>query len=98
DLEAAGRFGTMTRLVRRLVGRAVKYERDFTLQVDSALLERIHQLEAATGEQVRAAEARLNATDDLLRDADEVLRGVDRELREADHRLRSDLSDLTVRF
>jgi len=98
DMDARGRFGKITRFARRVVGRAVKYERDFNLQIDVALLERIHELEAATAQQVRDAEGRLNGTDDLLRDADEVLREADRQLREADHRISSDLSALAQRF
>ena len=44
DLEARGRFGGVSRIVRRLVGRAVKYERDFNLQIDVALLDRMHEI------------------------------------------------------
>ena len=98
DMSAGGRFGKITSVARRFVGRATKYERDFNLQVDGALLERIHDLEAATGQQIRDAEARLNGTDDLLRYADEVLREADQQLREADHRVNRDVSDLTARL
>jgi SAM-dependent methyltransferase len=98
DMSAGGRFGRITSVARRFVGRATKYERDFNLQVDGALLERIHDLEAATGQQIRDAEARLNGTDDLLRYADEVLREADQQLREADHRVNRDVSDLTERL
>jgi len=98
DMDARGRFGKITRIVRRFVGRAVKYERDFNLQIDVALLERIHEMEAAAGQQVRDAEARLNGTDDLLRYADEVLREADQQLRDADYRISRDLSSLTQRF
>jgi len=98
DMDARGRFGKITRFARRVVGRAVKYERDFNLQIDVALLERIHEMEAAAAQQVRDAEARLNGTDDLLRYADEVLREADRQLREADHRISSEVSGLAQRF
>jgi SAM-dependent methyltransferase len=98
DMDARGRFGKITRLARRLVGRAVKYERDFNLQIDVALLERIHEMEAAAAQQVRDAEARLNATDDLLRYADEVLREADQQLRDADHRIGGEVSGLAHRF
>jgi hypothetical protein len=98
DMGARGRFGKITQVARRLVGRTVKFERDFNLQIDLALLERIHEIEAAAGRQVRDAEVRLNGTDDLLRHADEVLRGADQQLREADHRTNRDLAALTERF
>ncbi|MGO9872541.1 MAG: class I SAM-dependent methyltransferase [Acidimicrobiia bacterium] len=98
DMDARGRFGKITHFVRRFVGRAVKYERDFNLQIDVALLERIHEMEAAAAQQVRDAEARLNGTDDLLRYADEVLREADQQLRDADYRISSDLSGLAQRF
>ncbi|HTD51286.1 MAG TPA: class I SAM-dependent methyltransferase [Acidimicrobiia bacterium] len=98
DMDARGRFGKITRFARRIVGRAVKYERDFNLQIDVALLERIHEMEAAAAQQVRDAEARLNGTDDLLRYADEVLREADRQLREADHRIGNEVTELAQRF
>jgi SAM-dependent methyltransferase len=98
DMGARGRFGKITHIVRRFVGRAVKYERDFNLQIDVALLERIHEMEAAAAQQVRDAETRLNGTDDLLRYADEVLREADQQLRDADYRIGRDLSDLAQRF
>jgi SAM-dependent methyltransferase len=74
NIDAAGRFGPVTKFARKLLGRAVKYERDFNLQVDLALLERVHELERKAGEDLRTAEARLTSTDDNLRYADKVLR------------------------
>ena len=74
DMEAGGRFGAITRFARKLVGRAVKYERDFNLQVDVALLDKVHESEM----ELKAAETRLSGTDDNLRDADEDLREIDR--------------------
>lgn len=74
DMNAPGRYGGLTRFVRRLVGRAVAYERDYGLQIDVALLERLHEIEAV-------ANTRLNEIDDTMRDAH-------RELRDADQRLR----------
>ena len=44
DMEASGRFGPVTRFARRLVGRAVRYERDFGIQIDVALLDKLHEI------------------------------------------------------
>jgi SAM-dependent methyltransferase len=74
NIDAAGRFGPLTKFARKMLGRAVKYERDFNLQVDLALLERVHELERKAAEDLRTAEARLTSTDDNLRYADKVLR------------------------
>ena len=64
NVEAAGRFGPITRYARKLVGRAVKYERDFNLQVDVALLDRLHEVE---NELRSGRDARWPVTDDNLR-------------------------------
>jgi SAM-dependent methyltransferase len=74
NIDAAGRFGPATRFARRMMGRAVKYERDFNLQVDLALLDRVHELERKAADDLRTTEARLTSTDDNLRYADKVLR------------------------
>ena len=62
----------LTRLVRRFVGRAVKYERDFNLQIDVALLERLHEIETSVAEQLRRvrrrAAPRARATTTAARD------------------------------
>jgi SAM-dependent methyltransferase len=77
DMQAGGRFGAITRFARKLVGRAVKYERDFNLQIDVALLDKLHEMEITAATELEAAETRLVITDDHLRDADEDLRAVD---------------------
>lgn len=97
DMDAQGRFGGMSRLVRRLIGRAVKYERDFNLQIDVALLDRMHEIETTAAREVRYVESRLTITDDHLRYADEVLREADQQLREVDHRIQRDVSGLAER-
>ena len=53
--------------VRKLVGRAVKYERDFNLAVDVALLDKVHEVES--DRRVGRASGRASAaiTDDDLR-------------------------------
>ena len=79
DMNAQGRFGAFTKIARRLVGRAVKYERDFNLQIDVALLERLHEIESSAAANLEAAVGR-------MRDGDDQLREADRELREADRR------------
>ena len=86
NVEAAGRFGPITRYARKLLGRAVKYERDFNMQVDLALLDRLHEVE----NELRVAETRLASTDDNLRYADNVLR-------EAHQRTRQDVEVLLSR-
>jgi SAM-dependent methyltransferase len=96
DMEAPGRFGA-SRFVRRLVGRAVKFERDFNLQIDVALLDRIHEIEEFAARQVREAEIRLSTTDDHLRYADEVLREADQQVREVNYCLQRDVSGLAER-
>ncbi len=77
DLGARGRFGFLTRLARRTVGRAVKFERDFNMQIDIALLERLHEIEQALAEVAREADDRLRATDDRLRSAEAEQRVAD---------------------
>jgi SAM-dependent methyltransferase len=79
DMSAEGRFGALTRIARRLVGRAVKYERDFNLQIDVALLDKLHEIETTASEQLQEADVR-------LREADDELRVADKELREANRR------------
>ena len=50
------RFGPVTTFVRKLVGRAVKYERDFNLEIDVALLDKVHEVETTAAAAVAAAE------------------------------------------
>ena len=78
DMQAGGRFGAITRFARKIVGRAVKYERDFNLQIDVALLDKLHEIEITAASELEAAERRLLVTDGYLRDADEDLREIDR--------------------
>src|SRR4051794_23996629 len=80
DMSAQGRFGALTRIARTLVGRAVKYERDFNLQIDVALLDKLHEIETTANEQ-------LHQTDERLRDAHDELRVANQELDEANRRL-----------
>ena len=96
-MEARGRFGGMSRIVRRLVGRVVKYERDFNLQIDVALLDRMHEIEQTAAREIRDVETRLSTTDDHLRHADEVLREADRQLRDVDHRIEREVSGVVER-
>jgi SAM-dependent methyltransferase len=44
DVNMGGRFGTMTRVARRMIGRAVLYERHYHHQIDLALLETIEDV------------------------------------------------------
>jgi SAM-dependent methyltransferase len=44
DVNLGGRFGSMTRVARRIVGRAVLYERHYHHQIDLALLDVIEDL------------------------------------------------------
>lgn len=97
DIDVAGRYGGTSRFVRRLIGRAVKFERDFNHQIDLALIDRIHESEEAAERGINDAESRLNYTDDLLRDADEVLREADQQLREADQRIQEYVEALSER-
>jgi SAM-dependent methyltransferase len=87
NLAAPGRFGPVTSYVRKIVGRTVKYERDFNLEIDVALLDKIHEVE----EQIVAAVRLLDGTDNDLRDADE-------DLRTADQGQRADIAALVDRF
>jgi SAM-dependent methyltransferase len=91
NLDATGRFGPVTKFVRKIVGRAIKYERDFNLEIDVALLDKVHEVESTAAADVEAAENRLQITDDHLRDADE-------DLRAADQRQRADIATLIDRF
>jgi SAM-dependent methyltransferase len=59
DASAAGRYGFLTKLARRIMGRAVKYERDYNHQIQLALLEKIQEVEAS------AAAAQSGALQDL---------------------------------
>src|SRR3979409_2370537 len=68
DVNVGGRFGTMTRVARRMIGRAVLYERHYHHQIDLALLETIesvaHNAEVDVRNAVRevvALQARLAA-------------------------------------
>src|SRR3979409_651576 len=48
DVNMGGRFGTMTRVARRMIGRAVLYERHYHHQIDLALLESSESVEHKT--------------------------------------------------
>jgi SAM-dependent methyltransferase len=88
DIDAPGRYGMVTRLVRRFVGRAVKYERDYGLQIDVALLERLHEMEASFAEQLDEVTTRLRRE---LGDDDRQLRESTEQLLDNDHRAQRDL-------
>ena len=88
DIDAPGRYGMVTRLVRRFVGRAVKYERDYGLQIDVALLERLHEMEASFTEQLDEVSTRLRRE---LGDDDRRLRESTEQLLDNDHRAQRDL-------
>jgi len=90
DVNARGRFGAVTRFARKLVGRAVKYERDFNLHVDAALLERLHEIEAAAEDRSKAVEA------SLLRKIDELESSTGNRRDVIDHALRRLEHDLAV--
>jgi SAM-dependent methyltransferase len=77
DMSAGGRFGAITRLARRMVGRAVKYERDFNLQIDVALLDKLHEIEDTAAERLQEVDERLRGADEELRDAHKDLRDID---------------------
>jgi SAM-dependent methyltransferase len=89
DLEARGRFGGLSRFGRKLVGRAVKYERDFSMQIDVALLQRLHEIEAA-------AEQRTDALEAWARRAIEELRASVHRREVDEHTLRRLEHDLTL--
>lgn len=95
DLDAQGRYGALTRFARRLVGRAVKYERDFNLQIDVALLERLREIEAASEQRTDAVEAWARESIDELRETIERRREVDGD---ALRRLEHELTLLTARI
>jgi SAM-dependent methyltransferase len=88
DIDAPGRYGMVTRLVRRVVGRAVKYERDYGLQIDVALLERLHEMEASFTGQLDELSTRLRRE---LGDDDRRLRESTEQLLDNDHRAQRDL-------
>ena len=82
DMTAPGRFGGFTRFVRHIVGRAVKYERDFNLQIDVALLDKLHEIENDLGRRsCRQPTTGFSGADDELREADQELREVDTRAR-----------------
>jgi SAM-dependent methyltransferase len=88
DVNAQGRFGALSRFARKLVGRAVKYERDFNLQIDTALLQRMHEIEIAAEAQTKASEASIRRTIDELRASTDHTREVtDHTLRRLEHEL-----------
>jgi SAM-dependent methyltransferase len=90
DLDAQGRYGALSRFARKLVGRAVKYERDFNLQIDIALLQHLHEIETA-------AEQRTIAVEEWARQSIEELRATIEHRREVDdHALRSLEHELTL--
>jgi len=86
DIGAPGRYGMFTRLVRRFVGRAVKYERDFGLQIDVALLDRLHEMEASVTRQLNHVTTQLRE----LRDDDQRQRDFAEQLLDNDHRAQRD--------
>jgi len=86
DIDAPGRYGMFTRVVRRFVGRAVKYERDFGLQIDVALLDRLHEMEASFTRQLNDVAAQLRE----LRDDDQRQRDFSEQLLDNDHRAQRD--------
>ena len=91
DIAAPGRYGAATRFARRLVGRAVKYERDYGLQIDMALLDRLHELEATMNERVRVVETEMRASDAHLHDyADRLM--------DNDHRAQRDTAGALSRI
>jgi hypothetical protein len=83
DMDAPGRYGMLTRLIRKFVGRAVKYERDYGVQIDIALLDRLHEIEEKLGRQVHDVGAEMRESDQALRDFDE-------QLLDNDHRAQRD--------
>src|SRR5262249_35224787 len=97
DVDAKGRYGALTRFARRLVGRAVKYERDFNLQVDVALLDRVHEIEAGAAQQAHDVEERARNADEQLRAETESLRAANDALRESNQRLQLEVANVTDR-
>jgi SAM-dependent methyltransferase len=95
DLDADGRFGGLSRIARKVVGRAVKYERDFNLRIDVAILERMQEIEAAAEQRTGAVEAWAREAIAEVRDATEHQRDVtEHTLRRMEH----ELSLLTTRI
>jgi len=97
DVDAQGRFGAATRFARRIVGRAVKYERDFNLQVDVALLDRVHEIEAGAAQQAQDVEERARHADEQLHDETDALRAANDGLRESNQRLQLELANVIDR-
>jgi len=97
DIDAQGRFGALTRFARRVVGRAVKYERDFNLQVDVAVLDRVHEIEAGAAQQAHDVEERARHADEQLHGETEALRTDNDRLRESNQRLQLELANVTDR-
>jgi SAM-dependent methyltransferase len=91
DIDAPGRYGMVTRLVRRFVGRAVKYERDYGLQIDVALLERLHEMEASFTRQLNEVTTQLRESGGQLRDDHDGLHRFADQLLDNDHRAQRDL-------
>lgn len=91
DINAPGRYGALTRFVRRLVGRAVKYERDYGLQIDVALLERLHEMESSFTQQLNEVATQLRDSDRRQVDEDQRLHDVTDQLMDNDHRAQRDL-------
>jgi len=90
DIGAPGRYGMLTRFARRFVGRAVKYERDYGLQIDVALLERLHELEESLVSQLNDVARELRESHQQLRDDTQGLRDFDEQLLDNDHRAQRD--------
>jgi SAM-dependent methyltransferase len=56
DVNVGGRFGTMTRVARRMIGRAVLYERHYHHQIDLALLDAIEDVTRTADDDRRNAQ------------------------------------------
>jgi SAM-dependent methyltransferase len=97
DVNAQGRFGALSRFARRIVGRAVKYERDFNLQVDVALLDRVHEIEAGAAQRAHDVEERVRLSDEQLRGEIEPLRAANDRLQEINQQLRLELANVADR-
>ncbi len=91
DVNAQGRFGALTRVARRLVGRAVKYERDFNLEIDAAFLERMREIETV-------AQQRIDAIQEWATEAMNELRESSQQSRRATERIAHELGNVTTRI
>jgi SAM-dependent methyltransferase len=89
EITAGGRYGMLTRTARRLVGRAIAYERDYNNRINVALLEKVHQVQAdaqRTNSQIEAQEASEASLHTVLDDLSGRIAALQTRLSEIDER------------